>query len=192
MRHIRTDPQRMDAQAAPKQGVRDEVLREQVDWLPELEQHMVSRVYFGGATVVEAAEEAGVSLADGKKAVKNGIELLRQDLAYAPDAGGPRVPKAKKERVRRCRRKTEWGQCMQAAHDDDTMCTIHRYFWVTGKRPDRYWHEKVAKGLIVPTVDWMTESEMEAVINGRYRGDGRRIDQYVAGDPLMLDMEAFL
>ena len=54
--------------------------------------------------------------------------------------------------------------------------------------PDRYYHEKIVKGLTVPTWDWMTESEANAVLNGRYRGDGRRLDQYVTGDPLMVEL----
>ena len=72
------------------------------------------------------------------------------------------------------------------------MCTVHRFFLESGREPDRYWHEKVVNGWITPTVDWMNESEMNAVVNGRYRGDGRRIDQYIAGDPLLIDVEAFL
>lgn len=47
------------------------------------------------------------------------------------------------------------------------------------------------KGLTVPTWDWMSESEASTVLNGRYRGDGRRLDQYVAGDPLGIDVKAF-
>lgn len=90
----------------------------------------------------------------------------------------------------RCRKKTEWGQCAQEA-SDPWFCTVHRHFHETGREPDRYWHEKVAKGLITPTVDWMKDSELNAVINGRYRGDGRRLDQYVTGDPLLIDVEGF-
>jgi hypothetical protein len=33
----------------------------------------------------------------------------------------------------------------------------------------------------------MSASEAHAVLNGRYRGDGRRIDQYVMDDPLGID-----
>lgn len=91
----------------------------------------------------------------------------------------------------RCKQRTEWGQCRQTAGEGDRVCTVHRHFRDTKRKPDRYWHEKVVKGLIVPTVDWMSESELHAVVNGRYRGDGRRIDQYIAGDPLLIDVEGF-
>lgn len=91
----------------------------------------------------------------------------------------------------RCQKKTEWGRCHQVAVEGRVFCTVHEHF--KGKRnpPDRYWHEKVVKGLITPTVDWMKPSELHAILNGRYRGDGRRIDQYVVDDPLLIDEEAF-
>ena len=92
----------------------------------------------------------------------------------------------------RCKKRTEWGKCQQPAAPDDFFCTVHRHFQESGKTPDRYWHEKVVTGKITPTVDWMRPSELHAVINGRYRGDGRRIDQYVTADPLLIDVEAFL
>lgn len=91
----------------------------------------------------------------------------------------------------RCKQKTEWGRCAQIAQRDTELCKTHEHFKRTGAKPDRYWHEKVAKGLITPTVEWMNDAELNAIINGRYRGDGRRIDQYITGDPLMIDTDAF-
>ena len=91
----------------------------------------------------------------------------------------------------RCRKRTEWGQCAQEVnHDDDFFCAAHRQLQTSGRPVDRYWHEKLVKGLIVSTVEWMSASELNAIINGRYRGDGRRIDQFVTGDPLLIDVEA--
>ena len=88
----------------------------------------------------------------------------------------------------RCKKRTEWGKCAQQAQRDDFFCPVHRYFQDRRTQPpDRYWHEKVVKGLITPTVSWMKPSELHAIINGRYRGDGRRVDQYVVGDPLLID-----
>jgi hypothetical protein len=43
-------------------------------------------------------------------------------------------------------------------------------------------------GLTEPTWDWMSESEADALLNGRYRGDGRRLDQWIAGDPLGVEL----
>jgi hypothetical protein len=56
-----------------------------------------------------------------------------------------------------------------------------------GVKPDAYYERKIALGLTTPTWDWMSESEAEAVINGRYRGDGRRLDQWVSAEPLLYD-----
>jgi hypothetical protein len=92
----------------------------------------------------------------------------------------------------RCRKRTEWGRCAQTAQEGAVFCTVHEHFKRRGiTPPDRYWHEKVVRGLITPTVDWMKPSELHAIINGRYRGDGRRVDQYVVGDPLLIDEDAF-
>lgn len=94
----------------------------------------------------------------------------------------------------RCKQKTEWGRCAQKARAEgcpEGLCTVHQHFAKADKVPDRYWHEKVVRGLITPTVEWMNNAELNAIINGRYRGDGRRIDQYITGDPLMIDTEAF-
>jgi hypothetical protein len=57
-----------------------------------------------------------------------------------------------------------------------------------GTTPDRYYHQKVVMGLTEPTWDWMSESEADALLNGRYRGDGRRLDQWIAGDPLGVEL----
>lgn len=85
----------------------------------------------------------------------------------------------------RCRRKTEWGRCQQTAIT--TLCSAHQHWLDLGVTPDVYYERKIALGLTTPTWDWMSESEAEAVINGRYRGDGRRLDQWVSAEPLLYD-----
>jgi hypothetical protein len=60
---------------------------------------------------------------------------------------------------------------------------------VRDRTPDPYYEEKVVRGLTQPTWDYLTPAEAHAVLNGRYRGDGRRIDQYVTDDPLGVDEE---
>lgn len=57
--------------------------------------------------------------------------------------------------------------------------------------PDPYYEEKVVRGLTQPTWDWMSESEAHALLNGRYKGDGRRIDQWVLPEPLLIDPSSF-
>lgn len=53
--------------------------------------------------------------------------------------------------------------------------------------PDPSYEQKIAMGLIQPTFEYMTDSEAEATVNGRYRGDGRRLDQFVTDEPMDLE-----
>lgn len=46
-------------------------------------------------------------------------------------------------------------------------------------------------GQTQPTWLYLSDSEANAVLNGRYRGDGRRVDQFVSSDPLLIDPESF-
>lgn len=56
------------------------------------------------------------------------------------------------------------------------------------KSHDRSYHEKIAKNLLQPVGTYLTESEILATMNGRYRGDERRLDVYVSHDPLNIDL----
>ena len=58
-----------------------------------------------------------------------------------------------------------------------------------GKQPDRSYHEKVVKGLLVPTWSYMTDSEAYAVMHGRRRSDGRHLDHWVLPEILDEDLE---
>lgn len=91
--------------------------------------------------------------------------------------------------MKRCSKKTEWGRCQQPAIE--RLCSAHQHWADQNVTPDRSYHEKIAKGLTQPTWDYLSDSEANAVLNGRYRGDGRRVDQFVSGDPLLIDQEAF-
>jgi hypothetical protein len=57
-----------------------------------------------------------------------------------------------------------------------------------GPPPDQFYERKVVEGRITPSWDSMSGPEMDAVLNGRYRGDGRRIDQYIVDDPMMITL----
>jgi hypothetical protein len=46
----------------------------------------------------------------------------------------------------------------------------------------------VVRGLIEPTWTYLSPAEMETCVNGRYRGDGRRLDQFVSDDPLLIEL----
>lgn len=57
-----------------------------------------------------------------------------------------------------------------------------------GEAPDQFYERKVVEGKITPSWDSMSRAEMDTLLNGRYRGDGRRIDQYIVDDPMMISL----
>jgi hypothetical protein len=87
-----------------------------------------------------------------------------------------------------CSKMTKWGQCQQATSHGSELCSAHLQWEIRGTTPDPYYEEKVVKFLTIPTWDWMTESEAHALLNGRYRGDGRRLDQWMSMDPLGVEL----
>lgn len=95
------------------------------------------------------------------------------------------------ESEQRCSRETVWGRCEQTTTHVSGLCSAHLRWELTSTQPDPYYHEKIVRGLTTPTWDWMSEHEAHAVINGRYRGDARRLDQWVTGDPVGIDVSAF-
>lgn len=78
MRFLRDpDP---DLWAVPEPEFRDDHLRELVDALPRRQQHLVSRVYFGGAPLETAAAEIRVSPALAKRLIDRALKELRGAL----------------------------------------------------------------------------------------------------------------
>lgn len=71
---------------------------------------------------------------------------------------------------------------------ESELCSAHLRWRNGDVRPDPYYEQKVVEGLTSPTWDWLTDSEAETLLNGRYRGDGRRLDQYIAGEPLGVEL----
>ena len=65
---------------APPSEFRDDRLRELVDGLPKKQRHMVSRVFFGGAHVKDAAAEIKLSPPTGRQLLENGLGRLRRAL----------------------------------------------------------------------------------------------------------------
>lgn len=55
-------------------------------------------------------------------------------------------------------------------------------------RPDSFYERKLVLGLIQPTWAYMSDTEANAVLNGRYRGDGRRLDVWISDEPLGIDL----
>lgn len=80
---------------------------------------------------------------------------------------------------KRCEFLSPWGRCVQPAVGE--LCHYHQ------EGPDRhdpYYHRKVVEGLVTPTLGWMGAGEERALLSGRRRGDGRRLDAWVVEDPI--------
>ena len=86
--------------------------------------------------------------------------------------------------VKTCKVRSQGVKCRQPSWRDG-LCSAHWNWKELGTKPDPSYERKVMTRLITPTWDWMTDSESRAVLNGRYRGDGRRIDQWVLHEPVM-------
>jgi hypothetical protein len=85
---------------------------------------------------------------------------------------------------------TKWGKCQQPAKYPSDFCSFHaRWMLKAPQQPDEGYHKKIALGLLEPAEDYLSGSELRATMNGRYRGDGRRLDFYVLWDPNPLEME---
>ena len=78
MRFYRDD--RPDLWEEPEPEFRDDRLRELVDGLPRRQRHLVSRVYFGGVPLKQAAEEIRLSPKDAKRQMEIGLGRLQRAL----------------------------------------------------------------------------------------------------------------
>lgn len=69
---------------------------------------------------------------------------------------------------------------------EDGPCSYHAH---VHEHEDPYYARKIVLGLVQPAATYMSPSELHAVVAGRYRGDGRRIDRYVLFDSLDIDLD---
>lgn len=76
-----------------------------------------------------------------------------------------------------CGEVTEFGSCIQKVGG---TCPFHRAYQEDGFRVDRYYHEKIVRGLLIPTGVYLSSVELDTMFDGRRRFDGRRVDQYVS------------
>lgn len=76
----------------------------------------------------------------------------------------------------KARHKTH-GRCSQDAMFDG-RCGYHLRRQERAGRVDPYYEAKVLAGLIIPTDHWMTETELNALFEGKTKNDGRRIDHW--------------
>ncbi|MBA3403979.1 MAG: sigma-70 family RNA polymerase sigma factor [Gemmatimonadaceae bacterium] len=163
---------------------RDEGLRELVDRLPAAERHVVERVHFGQSTLRQAAIDAGISPAQASHMLARGLEILKGWLTD-PDTAPTVAPKVQVQRrvvkEGRCGQPTPFGKCKQVVTSG--LCGLHAEMRDRDIRPDPEYHRKVVSGEKEPIQSKLSATEMESTINGRYKGDGRRLDQWVT-EPL--------
>lgn len=76
-----------------------------------------------------------------------------------------------------CRKKKNGLRCKQPA-GVTALCVSHERWADRDVQPDAFYEQKLMLGLTQPADAYLSETEMEAMINGRYRGDGRRLDVY--------------
>lgn len=79
----------LDTWASKEDDPRDDLLRELIDQLPEVQRHLISRVYFGQAHRNDAAAEAHISPRKAKEELEAGLETLRQLLLDGDIELGP-------------------------------------------------------------------------------------------------------
>ena len=85
LRQYRRDD--LDDWAALDEPTQDEPLRVMVDSLPAVQKHIVERVYFGGATITEAAKEAGINVKQARTEEASALKALRALLREADEVG---------------------------------------------------------------------------------------------------------
>lgn len=80
-----------------------------------------------------------------------------------------------------CETITKWGRCQQKPHGPYSYCYFH---YAQSRLPhqhlDEYYHEKIVKGLLTPTGEYLSFAEVDTMFAGRPRNDGRRLDKYTS------------
>lgn len=184
MRIYRVDD--MDLREAQDPAEQDVELRRLVDWLPDAQRHLVSRTYFGGCFLSQAAREIGLP----KRMARNQRDAgLAQLHVWLTEGGAPEgePPPMKQEAMFepsvQCTVETEDAYCKQPAVDGE-LCAAHLEWLNAGITPDPDYERSVMEGDREPIQARLTVAEMDSLIGGRYRGDGRRLDQYTVFDPM--------
>ncbi len=77
----------MDDLPAPEPVFRSDALREHVDKLPKVQKHIIERCYFGGADLLSAAAEIGISGKQARDARTKGLETLKKKVLKDHEMG---------------------------------------------------------------------------------------------------------
>lgn len=198
MRFLRVDD--LDEWESTEAAPQDVGLRRLVDHLDPPVRHVIERVYFGGAALAHAAEEIQMTRPQAERLMKQGLAQLQDWLLNGGPEGDPDRPVdvIHRPHVEQCsvslatgmrqvpdRRmyRVEWIRCVQPAVAGDDLCAAHLEWAERNLWPDPAYELAVVRGK-TPIQAVLTETEMDAVVNGRYKGDGRRLDAYVTADPI--------
>lgn len=194
MRFLRDD--KLDELPSPDPEVQDVELRRMVDLLEPVTRHLIERTIFGCAPLNHAAAEIGLTRVKAERLIALGLAQLKVWLENgAPEANDPSSSgtivrsEVLTTKAPNCSFPSEWGRCMQPSLPDDDLCVFHLEVTELGTTPDPAYHRAVVLGEKQPIQAFLSRSEMEALINGRYRGDGRRLDAYVTADPIGYEHE---
>lgn len=175
----------MDAREAEPPPEQDVELRRLVDWLPDVQRHLISRTVFGGDFLSQAARELGLPKRVARFQRDEGLAQLK---LWLTEGGAPKgEPPVRTEQLFevsvQCTVETEYARCKQPAVDGE-LCAFHLETINTNVTPDPDYERAVVEGRREPIQARLSESEMTALISGRYRGDGRRLDQFCVHDPM--------
>jgi hypothetical protein len=175
----------MDARAAGDPPEQDPELRRLVDWLPPVQRHLVSRTFFGGMFLAHAAREVGLPKRMARNQRDAGLAQLKLWLTEGDVPEGE--PEVGQEFVFLdsvdCTVETVYGRCKQPAVDGE-LCAAHLEWLNAGITPDPQYERDVVEGRKTPVQAILSLAEMDSLISGRYRGDGRRLDIYTVFDPM--------
>jgi hypothetical protein len=59
------------------------------------------------------------------------------------------------------------------------------------KHPDPSYERKLVEGVIQSSWDTLSDTQANALLNGRYRGDARTLDDYVTDEPVGIEIGRF-
>jgi DNA-directed RNA polymerase specialized sigma24 family protein len=172
----------IDEFAAPPVPEQDWGLRALVDNLPPEQKHLVERVYFGRETPRRAAREIGLSIAVADRLLREAREQIKSWLETGAGDPGLAANRAARPsavpRGDRCTVRTRWGRCAQPVVGAG-LCAAHEEWAGSDIQPDPEYHRRVVLGEVTPIQAKLSPVEINATMQGRYRGDGRRLDAYV-------------
>lgn len=157
-----------------------------VDSLPELHRTVVEGVMWEQMSKTQLGVRLKIGRYKVAKVFNEAMAMIRMGMLLGwvggtiDDVGLPSatLPPTEPEQSEPCGYPTEWGPCRQPQHDGG-WC---RYHQAAENNPrftvDRYYHRKVALGMVEHTSEYISQTELDALFGGRPRLDGRRIDQW--------------